>query len=187
MFYSERIKSIFFVWIFVIGIFYLINVNIRIYEDKQIQTYYFVFIHPWSGHVSNVVLCATAFSPIFTGEPCSMFTMNNAACSCCSNLSNRKWKLHNSFLSTYIHVYRIMCETFSSYNASTIKICNIDWINHKKKMLVNTLFIKCNCVFKKITTTSNDYYVCVFGARAFWKSIGVVVPYIMPGVAKRST
>lgn len=28
-------------------------------------------------------------------------------------------------------------------------------------MLANTLFIKCKCVFKKITTTSIDYYMCV--------------------------
>jgi len=140
--------------------------------------YYIVFAHPWSGHVSNVFVCATAFSPVFTGEPCLMFT----ASSCCSNLSNWKWKLHNSLLSTYIPnytcIYRIMCETFSSYNASVIKICNINWINHKK-MLARTLFMKCKCVLKKIMTTSNDYYVCVRLVRALSENRSVWLSLIL--------
>jgi len=36
-------------------------------------------------------------------------------------------------------------------------------------MLANTRFMRCKCVLKNITTSSDDYYyvLCAFGAHAF--------------------
>lgn len=48
-----------------------------------------------------------------------------------------------------------------------------------KKMLANTRFMKCKCVLKKITTSSNDYYYVLCLVRTLSENRSVQLSLIL--------